>query len=203
MPTTEPRVPEVLATLLFCALMAVAGLALVRPRVSEVPVSPSLAPLTDPRMPVVRVFDDFECAACGAFDRRVAARLHALEAEGRLRIEYHHTPLAVHTRSRHAAAAVACAPARERATIRSRLHRHREWAFADDPAAAVLEHVPRGSAEEVAACMGQDSIAALLAADAAFGRRAAIRAVPTVWLDGRHLRFRTWRSLVRHIEESL
>jgi protein-disulfide isomerase len=192
------RIPEAVGIILFCAAMARVGFVAGAPRVEMRPVPPDAG-----GVPVVRVFDDYQCDACERFDRRVADRLRQLDEEGRIRLLYYHTPLPPHGRSNLAAAAVACAPAARVTDVRRRLHRQREWIFDADPAAAVVRTAGLTDTIRLTDCMGADSTARRLATDADFGRRAGIRSVPTVWVDNHHIRFRSYASLLRHIEEAL
>jgi protein-disulfide isomerase len=197
------RIPEAVGIILFCTAMAGVGFVAGTPRVEQRPIPAEVLPLDAGGVPVVRLFDDYQCDACERFDRRVADRLRQLDEEGRIRLLYYHTPLPPHTRSNLAAAAVACAPAARVTDVRRRLHRDRAWIFDADPAAAIVRTTGLADATLLSECMGADSTARRLAADAEFGRRARIRSVPTVWVDNHHVRFRSYASLLRHIEEAL
>jgi protein-disulfide isomerase len=197
------RIPEAVGIILFCAVMARVGYMVGSPRVEQRPIPAEVLPLDGGGVPVVRLFDDYQCDACERFDRRVTDRLRQLDEEGRIRLLYHHTPLAPHVRSKLAAAAVACTPPGHVTEVRRRLHRQREWISDADPTAAVVRTTGLADTALLTECMGADSTARRLAADADFGRRAGIHAVPTVWVGNHHVRFRSYASLLRHIEEAL
>jgi protein-disulfide isomerase len=197
------RIPEAVGIILFCAVMARVGYRVGTPRVEQRPVPAEVLPLDAGGVPVVRLFDDYQCDACERFDRRVADRLRQLDEEGRIRLLYYHTPLPPHGRSNLAAAAVACAPAARVTDVRRRLHRERAWIYDADPAAAIIRTAGLVDTSLLTQCMGADSTARRLAAEADFGRRAGIRSVPTVWVGNHHVLFRSYTSLLRHIEEAL
>jgi protein-disulfide isomerase len=197
------RIAKAVGIILFCAAMARVGYAAGTPQVELRPIPAGILALEPGGMPVVRLFDDYQCDACERFDRRVADRLRQLHEEGRIRLLYYHTPLPRHVRSQLAAAAVACTPPGRVTDVRRRLHRDRQWLFAADPAAAVTRITGLADTALLVDCMGADSTARRLAADAEFGRRAGIRSVPTVWVGGHHVRFRSYAALLRHIEEAL
>jgi protein-disulfide isomerase len=197
------RIPEAVGIILFCAAMAGVGYMAGTSRVEERQIPAEVLPLEPGGVPVVRVFDDYQCDACERFDRRAADRLRQLAEQGRIRLLYYHTPLPPHVRSRLAAAAVACTPPDHVTDVRRRLHRQREWVFDADPMAAVIRTTGLADTALLTGCMGADSTARRLAADAEFGRRAGIRSVPTVWVGNHHVRFRSYASLLRHIEEAL
>jgi protein-disulfide isomerase len=183
------------------------GFAANRTRVALTAVPPELAPPAA-TPPHVTIFDDFECAGCALLQARLGRELQALAARGVIRLEYVHAPLPTHARSSVAAAAVACVatPARA-ARLRELLHADRRWIHEDDPTGAVMRLALSQPDEEAAralrACMVADSTQASLAADAELGRRAGVRAVPTVWVHGQHVRFRTYGSLRRHIRSQV
>jgi protein-disulfide isomerase len=197
------RIPEAVGIILFCAVMARVGYMIGTPRVEQRPIPADILPLDAGGVPVVRLFDDYLCDACERFDRRVADRLRQLDEEGRIRLLHHHTPLPPHGRSNLAAAAVACTPPGYVTEVRQRLHRQRAWIFDADPAAAVVRTTGLADTTLLSDCMGADSTARRLVADADFGRRAGIRSVPTVWVGNHHVLFRSYTSLLRHIEEAL
>jgi protein-disulfide isomerase len=204
MPTgSGVRIAEALGIILFCAAMARLGFVAGTPRVEQRPIPADVLPLEADTVPVVRLFDDFQCDACERFDRRAADRLRQLHEEGRIRLLYYHTPLPTHARSNLAAAAVACTRPDRVSDVRRRLHRERKWLHDADPAAAVVRTTGLADTARLADCMRADSTAGRLAADAEFGRRAGIRSVPTVWVGSQQVRFRSYVSLLRHIEEAL
>lgn len=204
MPTDRLRRALELAGLAaLCVSAAALGYSGARAQVTAVAMESGAGDALLPGPPIVRVFDDYECAACELFDRRVADRLRRLEQEGRIRLRYHHAPVATHVKSGFAAAAVLCTPPEDRYRVRRALHRDRRWAYADDPERAVAGATSSDATDALLACMRSDSIAATLQEDEAFVRRAGIRRVPTIWVRGSMLRFRSYSSLLNHLDVAL
>lgn len=163
-------------------------------------------------VPVVRVFGDYECIACGAFERQVGRTLEELADAGRIRLEVYDATLAAHRRGAVAAVAVRCAERENRGweVHRALYTRASDWKGAEDAVAGIGSIVreamhgqtvsPGGSAFD--ACMNREEIHAAVEAGRARVRALGIHQVPTVILNGRKLRFESWRGLRRHIERS-
>lgn len=152
------------------------------------------------------IYSDYECAACALLDREAGAALRDLAGEDRIRLEVRHFPLAPHRRAPRAAAVAVCA-ARQNA----------EWAMHE----ALFASAPRWRAgapsgpvflrladslgldtAALAACISEPLVADLIAADAGLGRSVGLIGVPAVFLDGRPVRVRTPRGLVRTVRRA-
>lgn len=161
-------------------------------------------------VPIVRVFGDYECVACGAFERHVGAKLEELADAGRIRLEVYDATLAAHRRGALAALAVRCAARENRGweVHQAMYARASDWKDARDAVAGVeriaLEamRVSDGSPDEAdfGACMKRKEMQAVLQVGRASVRALGIHEVPTVILNGTKLRFESWRGLRRHIE---
>jgi predicted DsbA family dithiol-disulfide isomerase len=196
-------------TLTIIATLVAAGagfLVAARPRPAAPIVTSQVAAFVTgelPHVPVVRIFDDFQCPACARFDKVLSPRLGELERQGRIRIVYVHAPIRSHTRSRFAAAAVACTDVEARSALRSRLHADAAWILADQPDTVVARIAGGNANEAFLNCVASDSTARRLRDEELFASRGGIRSVPTVWVDNAHVRFSSYESLLRYIEERL
>lgn len=155
-------------------------------------------------VPVLRIFGDYECPACGSLERHAGDTLRALARRGHIRFVYHHSPLRLHHRGRLAAAAVHCASASLRWRVHAALYDGvSHWRTGNDTKDRVLSVL--GAVADTGAisqCMGSDAVQHRVAADRALADRLGIVEVPTVFWSGRQLRIRTWHALVRFVSRA-
>lgn len=156
-------------------------------------------------VPVLRIFGDYECGACQALDVEAGDSLRALAAAGRLTLIYHHRPLRTHTRGSVAAAVAYCGAAAGRAgAVHVALQRSVQvWSSSDDPLEPMLAAAARAGApaDSVAECLSQNRMADRVAADRRLAAALNVVAVPTVFLDGSRLEFRSFAALLAHVAD--
>ena len=153
--------------------------------------------------PVLRVFGDYECGACGTLERMAGDSLRALARLGRLTFVYHHAPLRAHRRGPLAAAAAYCADALGStwASHRAFYERAPLWNAGDDPVGRLAAAAARGGADpgRVRSCLESGAMAPQVERDRELAAELGIDAVPTVFLDDERIMFRTYRALLRHV----
>ena len=163
--------------------------------------------------PLVHVFGDYECAACGGFEREVGPILRELADAGRIRLVIHDATLPAHNVGAMAAAAVQCAERMGAGWVtHEALYRQAPtWKRAADPFRAVrgivLAAARNATAEiseqDLEACMTDEATLRSVAEARERARRFGIAEVPTVIARGNQLRFTSWRALARYIERSV
>lgn len=153
------------------------------------------------------IWSDYECPACRLLDREAADDLHELAASGALRIEIRHFPLFAHRRAPRAAATAVCAERRGRGwDMHEALFRSTSTWSSGPPAGPWFAHLADSlglDSTALASCSSDPEIAGILAADLARGRALGLIAVPTLFLDGRLLRYRTPAALVRRVRRTV
>lgn len=153
------------------------------------------------------IWSDYECPACGLLDRVAGDELHDLAGSGALRIEIRHFPLSAHRRAPRAAAAAVCAERQGRGwAMHEALFRSTPTWSSGPPARPWFAHLADSLGLDpaaLAACSTDPETEGALAADLARGRALGLIAVPTVFLDGRPLRYRTPEALVRRVRRTV
>jgi protein-disulfide isomerase len=148
----------------------------------------------------VRIFGDYECAACRQLELSVGDALLHSAAAGTIRIVYLHRPLATRRDAALAAAAIACVPEPLR---RWQFHRalYRRGAEPSSSSAPLSERVVKliGADSALASCARSDPAQSHARRSLAAARAAGFHEVPTVLVNDQHVRFRTYAALVRHI----
>jgi len=139
--------------------------------------------------PTVRVFGDYACPACRAFEREAGDSLRALASAGLIRIAYYHFPLGDRRSGRIAAAMVVCAAAAGHGWDAYASH----YGSTDPPASA---HAGRA---DDASCVNDPRTVQLVDTEREQARSAGVREVPAVFLDDARLRFRSFEDVLRHI----
>ncbi len=153
---------------------------------------------------LVVVFSDYECSACALLERESGPAVRAIAASGRLRVEVRHFPLRGHRRAARAAAAAVCA-ARQGAGWEMHgalLASAPRWRFGPPslPWFLALADSLGLDAQAFAACVADDAVAGLLAADLALGRALGLIGVPAVFIDGAPVPVRSPGALVRRVQ---
>ena len=135
----------------------------------------------------VEEFTDFQCPACA----QAAAMLHEeMKKEGaRLFVEVKHFPLAMHRHARLAAMAAQCALQQNRfwGMQESIFRMQAAWTVANDPTDYFLS-LARGLGlddEAMMRCLSDRSVAAVIDADIAEGKRLGVSATPTFFVNGK------------------
>jgi len=154
-------------------------------------------------VPVLRIFGDYECAACQRLNRAAVDSLEALADSGLLQLVYHHAPLSSHWRGRSAASVAYCAAAEGRA---SPVHKAlsasvADWTHATDPLPSLLAAAATAgaNADSIRACIAGGRVADRVMRDRDLAANLDVVVVPTVFLDHARLDFKSYGALLDHI----
>jgi protein-disulfide isomerase len=153
--------------------------------------------------PVLRVFGDYECAACRELERVAGDSLRSLARHGRLTFVYHHAPLRAHRRGPLAAAAAYCA-----GRLGSPWRAHRAlyeaaslWHAGENPIGRLAAAVARSGADpaRLRACIESGATRTQVEHDRALADQLGIDVVPTIYLGDERISFQSYRALLRYL----
>jgi protein-disulfide isomerase len=152
-----------------------------RTREAGIAIGPADAPI------VVRIFGDFQCAACRWLDAEAGDRLRSWAAEGRLRFVYIHAPLRAHRRGSAAARASYCAARDGKPWDMHRLLAERvaEWSQGEPPEPKFIAYAAALGLDTTvfARCLSDPAIAREVEEDARAARDLAADHVPAIYIN--------------------
>ncbi|HEY8468240.1 MAG TPA: thioredoxin domain-containing protein [Longimicrobiales bacterium] len=157
---------------------------------------------------VVRIFSDFQCAACRWLDEEAGARLRHWAAEGRLRYVHIHAPLRAHRRGPAAARASYCAARDGKQWDMHRLLAERvaEWSQGEPPEPKFIVYAAALGLDTAgfARCLSDPAIAREVEEDALAARDLAPGHVPAIYVnDELILGLRRPEQLLDHVRARL
>jgi protein-disulfide isomerase len=145
------------------------------------------------------VFSDFQCPACGSWQRQIEGNLKAEFVEtGKVRLTYYDFPLvSIHPHAFLAARAARCA--NEQGSFwdyHDRVFANQNaWAFSQSaPVSQLTQYATDVGLDQNAftACLRSDRYADVVTANALLGEQLGVRGTPTVYVGQRRLGDREW-----------